>query len=366
MPVGRDIPYFDGRDARCAPEMARLLRVEASVEANRVEAQAVTESDVDSLDLRVEAHEAGHRIDRFLGHRFFPAISRSFLTDLVASGTLTVNGRPVRPAYRVKEGDHIAGPLAPQTEATPQPEDIPLDVAFEDEHLLLVRKPAGMVVHPGPNCPGGTLVNALLFRNPEIAKVGVVVRPGIVHRLDANTSGIMIVAKTNEARTRLVDQFKEKRVKKEYRAVVCGVMPFDSDYVDLPIGDDPNRHDRMRIDVEHGKPSSTYYEVLERLGEVSYVKAMPFTGRTHQIRVHLAHVGHPVFADPLYGKRFSQKFDQERRERLAAGLPPLIARHALHAHRIRFEHPSTGVELEFEAPVPADMEALLAHYRAKR
>lgn len=324
------------------------------------------DSDADTLDLTVGATEAGHRIDRFLGQRFFPAISRSFLTDLVVSGSLTVNGKPVRPAYRVRAGDHIHGPLTAQTEASPRPEDIPLDVAYEDDDMLLVRKPAGMVVHPGSNCAGGTLVNALLHRNPEIAKVGVVVRPGIVHRLDAHTSGIMIVAKTNDARTRLIDQFKEKRVKKEYRAVVCGVMPFDSDYIDLPIGDDPNRHDRMRIDVAEGKPSSTFYEVIERLGDVSYVKAMPFTGRTHQIRVHLAHIGHPVFADPMYGKRFSQKFDQERRDRLAAGLPPLIARHALHAFRIRFQHPSSGVELEFEAPLPTDIEALLAHYRAKR
>jgi 23S rRNA pseudouridine1911/1915/1917 synthase len=322
-------------------------------------------SDDNRIEIRVEESEAGARIDRFLGQRFFPAISRSFLTDLVISGTLTVNGAAVRPAYRVKPGDVVAGPLTPQSEASPEAQDIAVDVAFEDEHLLLVRKPAGMVVHPGSNCPRGTLVNALLHRNPEIAKVGVVVRPGIVHRLDANTSGIMIVAKTNDARNRLVDQFKEKRVRKEYRAIVCGVMPFDSDYIDLAIGDDPHRHDRMRVDVEAGKPSSTFYEVIERLGEVTYTKAMPFTGRTHQIRVHLAHIGHPVFADPMYGKRYSQKWDQERRDRLAAGLPPLIARHALHAFRIRFQHPLSDEELEFEAPLPADMEALLAHFRAQ-
>lgn len=320
----------------------------------------------DRIEIHVEAPEAGVRIDRFLGKRFFPAISRSFLTDLIANGGLTVNGSPVRPAYRVRPADVIAGTLTPRSEASPEPQPIPLDVAYEDEHILLVRKPAGMVVHPGPNVSSTTLVNALLHRNPEIAKVGAVSRPGIVHRLDANTSGIMVVAKTNDARTRLVLQFKEKRVKKEYRAIVIGEPPFDSDYIDLPIGDDPHRHDRMCIDEVNGKASSTYYEVLERLGEASVVKAMPFTGRTHQIRVHLAHIGHPVFADPFYGKRYSQKADQERRKRLESGLPPLIARHALHALRIQFEHPATGEPMECEAPLPADMLALLEHFRAQK
>jgi 23S rRNA pseudouridine1911/1915/1917 synthase len=317
----------------------------------------------DAIAIEVGDAEAGVRIDRFLGQRFYPAVSRSFLTDLVIAGTLKVNGQAVRPAYRVKPGDLIAGPLVAQTEASPQPEAIALDVAYEDDQILMVRKPAGMVVHPGPGCPRGTLVNALLHRNPELAQVGVVSRPGIVHRLDANTSGIMIVARTNEARLRLVAQFKEKQVRKEYRAVVVGVMTFDSDYIDLPIGEDRDRQDRMRIDEVDGKASSTFYEVIERLAGVTYVKAMPFTGRTHQIRVHLAHLGHPVFADPMYGKRYSQKFDQERQARLAAGLPPLIARHALHAFKVRFEHPSTGEQVEFEAPLPPDFEALLAHFR---
>lgn len=324
------------------------------------------ENDDDRIEIRIDEAESGVRIDRFLGKRFFPAISRSFLTDLIASGGLTVNGNSVRPAYRVRSGDVIAGTLVPRAEASPQPEAIPLDIAYEDEHILLVRKPAGMVVHPGPNVTTSTLVNALLHRNPEIAKVGAVSRPGIVHRLDANTSGIMIVAKTNEARNRLVLQFKEKRVRKEYRAIVVGEPPFDSDYIDLPIGDDPHRHDRMRIDEAEGKPSSTYYEVLERLGDASVVKAMPFTGRTHQIRVHLAHIGHPVYADPMYGKRFAQKADQERRVRLDAGLPPLIARHALHALRVQFEHPETGETMECEAPLPPDMVALLEHFRAQK
>ena len=324
------------------------------------------ETDDDRIEIRVLEAEAGVRIDRFLGKRFFPAVSRSFLTDLVATGTLTVNGKAVKPAYRVQQGDLIAGAVVPVAEASPQPEPIALDVAYEDEHVLLVRKPAGMVVHPGPGCTTGTLVNALLARNPEVAKVGVVSRPGIVHRLDAHTSGIMIVAKTNAARTDLVEQFKDKLVRKEYRAVVAGEMPFDSDYIDLPIGEDVNRSDRMRVDEERGKPSSTYYEVLERLGDVTYVKAMPFTGRTHQIRVHLAHVGHPVVADPLYGKKHAQKLDQEQRQRVAAGLPPLIARHALHAFRVRFRHPATGEEVEFEAALPADMQALLDHFRSKR
>lgn len=308
--------------------------------------------------------EAGSRIDRYLGKRFYPTYSRSFLTGLIASGHIRVNGHPVRPAYRLGLGDQIVADLAPRTEGSPEPQPIELDIAYEDNFILLVRKPAGMLVHPGPNNPRGTLVNALLHRNPEIARVGVLFRPGIVHRLDAHTSGIMIVAKTNHARANLVEQFKTKQVRKEYHAIVVGNMPFDSDYIDLPIGSDPRHPERMIIDPDNGKPSSTYYEVMERFDSATLVKAQPFTGRTHQIRVHLAQIGFPVIADPHYGRREGQAFFNDRKSRKDRGEPyPTINRHALHAQRITFNHPVTEEAMTFEAPLPADMQQLLDFYR---
>lgn len=308
--------------------------------------------------------EAGSRIDRFLGHRFYPAYSRSFLTGLIASGEIKVNGRRVRPAYRLGVGDKIEAHLAPQTESSPTPEPIELTILHEDDHILVVEKPAGMVVHPGPGTKTGTLVNALLHHDPEIAKVGVVFRPGIVHRLDANTTGVMVVAKTNHARQHLVEQFKAKKVQKEYRAVVVGTMPFDSDYIDLAIGKDKHKSDRMRIDPKDGKPSSTFYEVVERFQGATHVKAMPHTGRTHQIRVHLAQIGFPVAGDPVYGRQAVATWQAAQDRELAQGRPGIsVRRHALHAHRLSLEHPVREERMTFESPIPADMTALLEFLR---
>jgi len=314
--------------------------------------------------IEIGDHEAGSRIDRFLGNRFYPAYSRSFLTGLITSGQITVNAARVRPAYRVGPGDRIEAVLEAITESSPQPEPIDLDVLHEDEFILVVNKPAGMIVHPGPGTRRGTLVNALIHRDPSIAKVGVVFRPGIVHRLDGQTSGAMVVARTNHARAHLVEQFKTKQVKKQYRAMVVGSMPFDSDYIDLPIGQDLKARDRMMVDPKRGKPSSTFYEVVERFDRASLVTAWPHTGRTHQIRVHLAHIGFPVMADQVYGKRYSQSWHAERERRRAEGLPHAeIRRHALHAFRLGLTHPVTLERMEFEAPLPADMARLIEYYR---
>jgi 23S rRNA pseudouridine1911/1915/1917 synthase len=320
---------------------------------------------VETVDVTVDPTAAGGRIDRFLGNRFYPTYSRSFLTGLIESGDITVNGATVRPAYRVAPGDVIRARLAPRTEVSPAPEDLPLEVLFEDDLIVVVNKPAGMIVHPGPKTKSGTLVNALLRRFPEIARVGVVFRPGIVHRLDGNTSGVMVVARTNPARVHLVDQFKSKRVEKEYRAVVVGTMPFDRDYIDLPLGPDPGKPDRQRVDMDEGKPSSTFYEVIERYPGATLVRCVPHTGRTHQIRVHLAHVGFPVVADPMYGANKQQAYKNLRRNRMEKGLPyPDIQRHSLHAFRLAIDHPVTGERMAFEAPLPDDMAKLVEFYRA--
>jgi len=311
--------------------------------------------------------EAGGRIDRFLGHRFYPAYSRSFLTGLIASGEILVNGRSVRPAYRIGIGDRIEAHLAPQTESSPAPEPIPLSILYEDEHILVIDKPSGMVVHPGPGTKSGTLVNALLNHDPAIAKVGIVFRPGIVHRLDANTTGAMVIARTNHARVHLVEQFKTKRVKKEYRALCLGQIPFDSDYIDLAIGKDPHKPDRMRIDPEDGKPSSTFYEVVERFEGATHTKAMPATGRTHQIRVHLAQIGFPIIGDPVYGRQAVAVHKAALQRAREAGEPSVdVRRHMLHAHRLTLDHPVREERVTFESPLPSDMTAVLEFLREHR
>ena len=322
-----------------------------------------------STDEWFEVDEAGdsERLDRFLGRHLFPKYSRSHLAGLVREGRVEVNGKQVRPAYRVAKGDRVMARLGPPADETPGPEPIPLDTIYEDEHVLALNKPAGLLVHPGPSTRSGTLVNGLLHRYPGLHRVGVVQRPGIVHRLDRDTSGVMLVALSNKARLGLVGQFKERQIKKEYRAVVCGKVSLHSDFVDLPIGNHRRHHDRMCIDLDQGKPASTFYEVLERLPGFSLVRASPLTGRTHQIRVHLAHIGHPVAADRIYGRGAGQAFDRFCEQRVKAGLPlPRLQRQALHAYQIRFTHPIDGREMEFAAPVPPDMEEFVELLRAAR
>jgi len=310
---------------------------------------------------------AGDRLDRFLGHQLFPHYSRSHMAGLVREGRVLVNGRRSRPSYRLDAGRRIVGEQATPAEETPPAIEMPLEVLYEAEHVAAIDKPTGLLVHPGPSglSRGGTLVNAILHRYPEVHRVGLVHRPGLVHRLDRDTSGVIVVARTNAARKGLVGQFKARTVKKEYRAVVVGKVPLKSDYIDLPIGDHPRHHDRMCIDLEEGKPSSTFYEVLERLPGYSLLRAAPLTGRTHQIRLHLAHLGHPVVGDRVYGRNAGQAFYRlrEKQEQQGARVP-VLQRQALHAARIRFTHPVDGRDLQFEAPLPADLKDLLEVLRS--
>jgi 23S rRNA pseudouridine1911/1915/1917 synthase len=319
------------------------------------------------LALVVAAEEAGERLDRWLGRKLRPTFSRSFLVHRIEAGAVLVNGRAVRPAYKIAAGDAVDVDAAPPPDGLPKAEPIDLDVIYEDDHLAVLRKPVGMLVHPGATVESGTLVNAMLHRWPRVATVGAPDRPGIVHRLDRDTSGVMVVALSNEARIKLVQQFKTRAVKKEYRAVVVGKVALRSDYIDLPIGPDPRRPDRQCIDLAHGKPASTFYEVVERLPGYTQLRAYPMTGRTHQIRLHLAHLGHPCVADPIYGRQLLLPWRTLLLERTRAGLPvPSIRRQALHAMKLRFTHPLDGREMAFEAPLPADMEELLTFLRGLR
>jgi 23S rRNA pseudouridine1911/1915/1917 synthase len=223
-----------------------------------------------------------------------------------------------------------------------------------------------LVIHPGTGCKEGTLVNALLFHYPEIARVGIAFRPGIVHRLDRDTSGVMIVALSNLARYHLVEQFKNRKVKKEYHTLVVGEVPYDSDYIDLPIARDPKNPERMKVDRKAGKPASSFYEVIERFNGFTYVKVLPHTGRTHQIRVHMGHLGFPVIADSLYGRDKGRKYWSLLERIKAEDRPvPLISRHALHARKLSFCHPVSDESMTFESPLPRDMEQLLEWLRAE-
>jgi 23S rRNA pseudouridine1911/1915/1917 synthase len=323
--------------------------------------------EVEQLDFVVAPAAAGERLDRYLGRELTPTYSRSYLAGLISAGKVHVNGDTAKPSYRILPGDQIAVTLEEPPGSLPKPEPIELSVIHEDAAVVVINKRPGLLMHPGPGTRSGTLVNGLLQRYPETARVGVAFRPGLVHRLDRDTSGIVVVARTEAAREALVRQFKNRTVKKEYRAIVVGKLPFDSDYIDLPLGKDPRHGDRMRVDLDKGKPSSTYYEVVERLPGFTFVRVMPFTGRTHQIRVHFSHLGFPVVADATYGKRAGQSYFQWRDKLALEGKPmPRLERHALHAYRIEFDHPLTGARQAFEAPLPEDMVELLEMLRGAR
>ncbi len=297
--------------------------------------------------------DGGERLDRFLV-RHFPDLSRSALARRIKDGQVRLERSTptnVRPSLRMEPGDTVHVTLGPRVESYAVPEAIPLDLLYEDAHLLAVDKPAGLVVHPGSGARTGTLANALAHHFEQLSAVQGPLRPGIVHRLDKDTSGVMLVAKDDATHHALARQFREREVEKQYLAVVRGVPDLDQDLLTAPIG--PHRRDpvkrAVRLDV--GKAAETLYQVIERFPAHAYVRCLPRTGRTHQIRVHLASIHHPVVSDRHYGGH---------EERLQA----TCGRQALHAHAITFDHPSTGERLTLEAPLHADMAALLAHLRS--
>jgi 23S rRNA pseudouridine1911/1915/1917 synthase len=300
---------------------------------------------------RAERAEDGVRLDLALVARF-PGVSRSRIQRAVKQGNATVNGRTTRPGHALAAGDEVMVMLELEARPYALPENIPLSILFEDRCLVVVNKPAGMSVHPGAGERRGTMANALAYRFGELSLVQGPLRPGIVHRLDRDTSGVILVAKNDEAHQRLASQFKERTVHKTYLCVVQGLVNFDADLVSMPIGRHPVKKERMSVRHDGGgRASETYYEVRERFQRHSFVEVHPRTGRTHQIRVHMAALGHPLVADRVYGRP-----DRALRE--------VITRQALHAFRLEFRHPETGEEMSFEAPLPPDMEALLALLRA--
>lgn len=319
----------------------------------------------DPVEMRIQVKSEGMRLDHYIPI-FYPDFSRSEIQRAIAAGTVTINDRTVKPSYKVRNEDRLKIVLPEPTHDLPRPEDIPLDVLYEDEWLALVNKPWNMVVHPAKGNWSGTLVNALQFRfREQLSLENGHYRAGIVHRLDKDTSGVILVAKDATTHHDLASQFEARKVFKEYVALVAGVLDRDTDYIDAPMKQHP--HDRLRQIVSHdpdAKAANSYYEVLERFRGFTLVKVQPRSGRTHQIRVHLAHVGCPVLADKLYGGRDSFRLSDVIPETEPDEL--LLGRQALHALRLRFKHPKTGGFLEAEAPLPPDMRRTLDVLRTYR
>jgi 23S rRNA pseudouridine1911/1915/1917 synthase len=300
---------------------------------------------------------AGRRFDQALAE-MFPDYSRSRLTAWVKAGAVTLDGAPVAPRQLLRGGEQVRLEAELEAEVASAPEDIALDIVHEDEHLLVLNKPVGLVVHPGAGNPAGTMLNALLHHDPKLAELP---RGGIVHRLDKDTSGLMVVAKTLPTHTALVQMLSEHAVERQYEAVVLGAL-IAGGTVDAAIG----RHmsDRLRQavrDEEDGKHAITHYRLRERFRAHTLVQCNLETGRTHQIRVHMAHIGHPLVGDPLYGGGL--KLPKRATPELTAALRG-FRRQALHAERLSFEHPATGEAMTFQAARPADMDALADALRA--
>ena len=318
------------------------------------------------VELCVDAAESGCRLDAFLASRFSD-YSRVLMRRVIMAGGVKVDGRGGKPSYRLKPDQRVSIVLPSIPRQTPRPEDIPLDVLYEDEYVVVVNKPPGMVVHPARGHWKGTLAGALQFRfGPTLSAAGGLNRPGIVHRLDRDTSGAILVARNDVAHAKLAKQFAARSIEKEYFALVIGSPPCDRDIIDCPIGFHPHVREKMAIRHDGGetRPAQTFYETLERFNGFSAVSAQPKTGRTHQIRVHLNHLGCPVLCDRQYGGRSQITRGEIRRD--PADELVLLDRQALHARRLRFLHPVTGELIEVEAPLPADIARVLDELRKYR
>lgn len=324
--------------------------------------------------LRVSVSEAGGRLDRWLAEKT-PGLSRAQAQRSIEAGLVRVNAKPATRRTILQAGDEVevrapegrGEAPEPQARATaPGPEKISIETVYEDDHILVVNKPPLMVVHPVRRGDTGTLVHGLLAHTGRLSTLGGPDRPGIVHRLDRGTSGLLVVAKTDGAHVGLAHQFKARTVAKEYVAVVWGRMPCDSGTVSAPLGRHRWQRKKMAVRCDGGREADTAYGVDEILPFTSLVRLKPGSGRTHQLRVHLAYIGHPIFGDPTYGgRRIQGRVSMKARRRLAELLRK-CPRQALHAEALSFEHPVTGRPCRFRAPPPEDMEAVLVGLRELR
>ena len=316
--------------------------------------------------LTVEPASAGARLDRWLSEQL-TVLSRARLQELIRGGLVRVDGSVLKAAHRLRGGERVEVEMPPPAVETLAPEPVPLVVVYEDDDVLVVDKPAGMVVHPGAGVTRGTLVHALLHHDPGIAEVGGAGRPGIVHRLDKETSGLMVVARTPRAYRALVEALRAHDVRRVYRALVWGDPGADEGEIAGPIGRDPRRRQRMTVVRRGGKSALTRWRVLTRFGAVSLLEARLETGRTHQIRVHFAHLGMPVVGDPVYGGRGKKQLSGNQSQRTLAGaLLDCLPRQALHASELALRHPVTGRPQRWTTPVPDDFARALDLLRLAR
>lgn len=300
----------------------------------------------EQFDYDVSPAEAGERIDKIVSAQR-PDLSRAHVQRLIEEKRLVVNGKPTKSGTKLRGGEHLTLYIpAPQPLPHLEAENIPLDIVFEDDTVIVINKPAGLVVHPAPGHTNGTLVNALLYHVPNL-NINGNQRPGIVHRLDKDTSGLLVAAKNDAALGNLIEQMKNRETLKEYRTLLEGNVQPPAGIVDAPIGRDPTKRKQMAV-ARNGKPARTHYQVAEQLSHHAYVTARLETGRTHQIRVHMAYMKHPVVGDPVYGFR-------------KASLP--LKRQFLHAYKLGFKLPSTGEYREFESALPHDLQEILTKAR---
>jgi 23S rRNA pseudouridine1911/1915/1917 synthase len=303
------------------------------------------------------------RVDKYL-HGRFSNFSRRFIQDTIKQGGVTVNGKTAKPSLKLSPGDEIHLTLPEQPSKDILPEDIPLNIIYEDGELIILNKQPDMLVHPARGNTHGTLVNALAFYSNQLSSGLGEFRPGIVHRLDRNTTGVMVVAKSDPAQWKIAKQFERREVQKTYLAIVHGTPELNADRIKAALGVHPRMREKYAIRPESGKEAITFYEVLESFRGFSLLKLTPKTGRTHQIRVHLSYIKHPIVADDMYGGKLVYPWQLADNEPTVQ--EPVISRVALHAFSIEFKHPKTEKLVQFEAPLPDDMQHLLDTLRKFR
>lgn len=297
-------------------------------------------------DWNIEPSDAGERVDKYITLQN-EDWSRSQVQAWIKEGRVTVGGEPVKNNYKLQVEDELTLRVPPPREMTILPEPMPLDIVYEDSDVVVVNKPRGLVVHPAPGHYSGTLVNGLLAHCKDLSGINGVLRPGIVHRIDKDTSGLLMVAKNDKAHMSLAAQLKEHSVNRKYVAIVHGVIPHEMGTIEAPIGRDPKNRQQMAVVFENSKPAVTHFVVLERFKNYTLVELKLETGRTHQIRVHMKYIDHPLAGDPKYGPKQTLDLDGQ----------------ALHAKTLGFVHPRTGERLEFEAPLPDEMEQVIHFLR---
>ncbi len=316
------------------------------------------------LQIEVDAADSGTRLDALIAAQT-DQCSRTAIRKAITAGDVTVDDRRCKPSYKLRGGEKIHAEITPTASDAPVAEKIDLDIVFEDEHMVVINKPSGMVVHPAKGHWAGTLTCALAWHFEHLSTIGGANRPGIVHRLDRDTSGLIAVAKNDKAHTALAKQFEQREVEKEYYAICRGKFDRDRDWVRLPIGAHPYQREKKAVRQDHAtsRDAETFFEVQQRWQGYVAVKAFPKTGRTHQIRVHLAHVGCPVLCDPLYAGHRRLTAADLSEKRSASEDDVLLDRLALHAKRLKIRHPVRDEMLEFEIDIPQSLVDVTQHFK---